>query len=880
MNRKERKGKRLLCTSRMLTAMIVLSVFTAGIGIAPVSAQEASVTRNLPVFVALNEEFDVTLTQTNFFWGIGTVIETLPVGFEYVAGSYTGHGDVDWVPATRNLTLGFREDNAVTYSVTASSFEQTAEFLGTYATFVWIDGGVSEEGVVGGDPEVGVDGTPPYTDEHNPAKGATGVPVDTNIVVHVKDNFAVDPNSIEMGVDLVDVTSQLSLVPMGLGDWLVTYNPPGNLTYNHLYTITIDAADAAGHTMTQDLYTFRTEQAPVPDTTPPAQITNLATSNPTTSTIGLAWTAPGDDGNTGTAATYDIRYLAGTTPITDANWASATQCTGEPAPQAAGLGETFTVTGLGAGTDYCFAIKTADEVPNWSPISNSPCGTTTEVPDTTPPAAITDLATSNPTTSTIDLTWTAPGNDGTTGTAATYDIRYLAGTTPITDATWASATQCTGEPTPQGAGSSEAFTVIGLVADTDYYFAIKTADEVPNWSPVSNSPSGTTLVSPDTTPPYTSGHNPAKDATNVPIDTNIVVHVKDDGEGVDQTTIVMTVEGETVTPVITGSTADYTLTYDPADFGYEQVVDVTIDASDLAATPNVMPTDAYSFTTQTEIDTTPPYTSGHNPAKDATNVPIDTNIVVHVKDDGAGVDQTTIMMTVEGVDVTSSVSITGNTADYTLTYDPPADFGYEQVVDVTIDAADLNATPNVMPQDAYSFTTQAAPVYDVNLTVDDEAKTTTPGVNATYTLTVKNTGDTGDVFDIVIGDVTAGAIATLSEGVTPELAPDGTYDIFLNVSSAIENEMGYIVNVTATSQGDPTKSDEVMTKTIVTEWPRIGDMNGDGSVDFDDVILLARHIYFGDPVSDDPDVNGDGDVTFDDAILLARHIYFGDEIYP
>ena len=63
-------------------------------------------------------------------------------------------------------------------------------------------------------------------------------------------------------------------------------------------------------------------------------------------------------------------------------------------------------------------------------------------------------------------------------------------------------------------------------------------------------------------------------------------------------------------------------------------------------------------------------------------------------------------------------------------------------------------------------------------------------------------------------------------------------------------------------------------------WPRIGDMNGDGIVNFDDAILLARHIYFGDPVSDDPDVNGDGSVNFDDAVLLARHIYFGDPIYP
>ena len=62
--------------------------------------------------------------------------------------------------------------------------------------------------------------------------------------------------------------------------------------------------------------------------------------------------------------------------------------------------------------------------------------------------------------------------------------------------------------------------------------------------------------------------------------------------------------------------------------------------------------------------------------------------------------------------------------------------------------------------------------------------------------------------------------------------------------------------------------------------PKTGDMDGNGVVNFNDVILLAKHYYFGDAVSDDPDVNSDGEVTFDDVILLAKHYYFGDTIYP
>ena len=110
------------------------------------------------------------------------------------------------------------------------------------------------------------------------------------------------------------------------------------------------------------------------DSTPPDAVADLATGTVTSSSIDLSWTAPGDDGATGTGTTYDVRYSTST--ITAGNWASATQATGEPSPQVAGTGESFTVTGLSASTLYYFAIKTSDEVPNESTISNVPNGTT------------------------------------------------------------------------------------------------------------------------------------------------------------------------------------------------------------------------------------------------------------------------------------------------------------------------------------------------------------------------------------------------------------------------------------------------------------------------------------------------------------------------
>jgi len=70
----------------------------------------------------------------------------------------------------------------------------------------------------------------------------------------------------------------------------------------------------------------------------------------------------------GTASSYDIRYS--TSPITEENWAQATQCEGEPRPQPAGSTESFTVTGLQPGVLYYFGLKATDDAGNTSDLSN------------------------------------------------------------------------------------------------------------------------------------------------------------------------------------------------------------------------------------------------------------------------------------------------------------------------------------------------------------------------------------------------------------------------------------------------------------------------------------------------------------------------------
>ncbi|GAA3400545.1 fibronectin type III domain-containing protein [Paenibacillus hodogayensis] len=227
------------------------------------------------------------------------------------------------------------------------------------------------------------------------------------------------------------------------------------------------------------------------DTTPPATVTNLTYGNVTSSSVKLTWTAPGDNGNTGTAASYDIRYRTGPS-FTEADWATATQAQGLPAPAAAGTSQSFTVGGLAANTTYSFAIKTKDAAGNESGISNAATVKTlpSAATDTTPPAPIADLKLGYAAASSINLTWTAPGDDGNKGTASSYEIRYS--TSSIITANWADATLVSGAPTPYIAGAAQAKNVTGLSPNTTYYFAIRTKDAAGNVSDLSNVPSAKT----------------------------------------------------------------------------------------------------------------------------------------------------------------------------------------------------------------------------------------------------------------------------------------------------------------------------------------------------------------------------------------------------
>jgi hypothetical protein len=305
------------------------------------------------------------------------------------------------------------------------------------------------------------------------------------------------PTIVTIRADVTDV-SGLAWVQ------LYYYQPPsGNPTYvtmiyesGNTYRATIgpfslagmvyysiDARDNAGNDAMSDQHTFYVNDC---DITPPAAITNLtARTGSTAGAVNLSWRAPGDDGNTGKASQYDVRHSA--SPINEGNWPFATPVDEQLSPGPADSVESMTVYVPFPDQVHYFAIKTADEVPNWSDLSNAAWARSGQTEDTIPPGRITSLvATTGSSLGEVDLIWSAPaddGYDGASGRADRYVVRY--NTEPVDRNNWDDSLNADDEPTPGPAGSTERMTVQDLEPGERYCFAVRAYDDEDNLSDVS-----------------------------------------------------------------------------------------------------------------------------------------------------------------------------------------------------------------------------------------------------------------------------------------------------------------------------------------------------------------------------------------------------------
>ncbi len=144
---------------------------------------------------------------------------------------------------------------------------------------------------------------------------------------------------------------------------------------------------------------------------------------------------------------------------------------------------TVDLSNLSGNTNYHYRVKVTDKAGNITHSIDKEFNTKLLV-DIVDPGAITNLANSNITESSVTLIWTASGDDNANGVAESYDVRYS--TSEINASNWDSAQEATGEPIPKESGQTNNYQLVGLSAGTNYYIVIKVVDEAGNISDISN----------------------------------------------------------------------------------------------------------------------------------------------------------------------------------------------------------------------------------------------------------------------------------------------------------------------------------------------------------------------------------------------------------
>jgi hypothetical protein len=214
------------------------------------------------------------------------------------------------------------------------------------------------------------------------------------------------------------------------------------------------------------------------DTTGPAPVTDLAVADVDSGgTVTLTWTATGDDGRQGTATAYRVRYSE--EPLTEENFAGATDCLQAWAPLPPGDTETRTLDCFPPGGTYHIALRVIDDAGNFSLLSN-----VARAELSGPLPGVVDLgALPGPGPGEVELTWTAPGG-GAAGRASSYDVRYSAAV--LTEQNFDDADAAGGSPSPAPGGTLETFTVTGLIPGEGYFFALKALFDGEGTSVLSN----------------------------------------------------------------------------------------------------------------------------------------------------------------------------------------------------------------------------------------------------------------------------------------------------------------------------------------------------------------------------------------------------------
>ncbi len=363
------------------------------------------------------------------------------------------------------------------------------------------------------------------------------------------------------------------------------------------------------------------------------------------------------------------------------------------------------------------------------------------VEDTTAPARIAEvelLLSAGASGTSIDLDWSAYDEAAQVDVAGYHvwqagsAFNDTSGMTPI--ATVPSGTQT--------------YTVTGLDVGNEYWFAVSPFDEVPNEDALVNAKSQTTE---DEAGPYIQNEAPAPGATDVAPDTDISFEVFDDGEGVDESSIRVWVDGDEVTGDLVTSAimgGGYEVSYSPPeDFDWGATVSLEVSVADNAG--NTLEAD-WSF--ETRADNEPPQVTQRTFDAAAGTMGF------HITDNLSGVDTSAITLLVDGEDVTGELAINDrNPLDVSVSYEDPDGWGVNRTVEFAVDAAD-NAG-NAMPTDTWqrdAEVDETGPEFDQFVPAEGA---TAVGIDSVISVRISDTGsgvDRDSVTLVVDGtDVTA-----------------------------------------------------------------------------------------------------------------------------
>jgi len=244
--------------------------------------------------------------------------------------------------------------------------------------------------------------------------------------------------------------------------------PFNNTSFANLYGFSNDAGIATGQKMSGDVCHLVENPQGGGDTQAPSVPQNVNFSNPTSSSLQLNW-AHSNDNVQVTGYRIDVATNSSfTNMVTGYNNKDVTYVNTTP------------VTGLNPSTPYYARVRAYDAATNTSTNSSTANETTSAASDTQAPSVPQNVNFSNPTSSSLQLNWTAStDNVGVTG----YRIDVSTSSTFATFVT--------------GYNNKDVFnvtstSVTGLNPSTAYYARVRAYDAVPNTSTHSSTANGTT----------------------------------------------------------------------------------------------------------------------------------------------------------------------------------------------------------------------------------------------------------------------------------------------------------------------------------------------------------------------------------------------------